>query len=473
MSEPEKYDVVVLGSGTGGKLMAWTMASEGNRTASIERKYVGGACPNIACLPSKNVIHSAKVASLFGRHQEFGIETGPVTVNMAGVYARKKKMVDELMKVHLEEYRTSGAELIWGNARFIGRRTLQVALRDGGERTLVGERVFVNVGTHAAIPGIPGLAQAKPMTHVEILDLQRLPEHLIVLGGGYVGLELAQAMRRFGSRVTLVARDPQLAPKEDADIAQAILELFRDEGIEVQLSTQVMNVKGISGERVDLLIENEGGTRTITGTDILAALGRVPNTQGIGLEKAGIEVTEAGHIRVNDRLETTAQNVWAVGECAGSPYFTHVSENDFHIIHANLNGGNRNTRDRLVPYCLFIDPPLGRVGINESQASANNISYRVASLPMSAVFRPQTLSETRGFMKVLIDAHSDRILGFAALGPEAGELMANVQVAMLADQPYTLLRDAVFTHPTMSEGLGMLFARVPEAYLQFHQGPPK
>ena len=462
MSQPERYDVLVLGSGTAGKLIAWTMASEGNRTASIERKYVGGACPNIACLPSKNVIHSAKVASLFGRHQEFGIETGPFTVNMAGVYARKKKMVDDLMKVHLDQYRASGAELIWGNARFIGPRTLQVTLREGGERTLIGKRVFVNIGTHAAIPEIPGLADARPMTHVEVLDLQRLPEHLIVLGGGYVGLELAQAMRRFGSRVTLIARDPQLAPKEDADVAQAILELFRDEGIEVLLRTQVLSVKGISGERVEVLIENEAGTRAITGTDILAALGRVPNTHGIGLEKAGIEVTEAGHIRVNDRLETKAPNVWAVGECAGSPYFTHVSENDFHIIHANLNGENRSTRDRLIPYCLFIDPPLGRVGINESQARANNSSYRVASLPMNAVFRPLTLSETRGFMKVLIDAHSDRILGFAALGPEAGELMANVQVAMLANQSYTLLRDAVFTHPTMSEGLGMLFARVPE-----------
>ena len=460
--EPEKYDVLVLGSGTGGKLIAWTMASEGRRTASIERKYVGGACPNIACLPSKNIIHSAKVASLFSRHQEFGMETGPVTVNMAGVYARKKKMVDGLMKTHLDQYHASGAELIWGNARFIGPRTLQVALRDGGERILTGERVFVNVGTHAAIPPIPGLADAKPMTHIEVLDLQRLPEHLIVLGGGYVGLELAQAMRRFGSRVTLIAREPQLAPKEDADVAQAILDLFRDEGIEVLLRTQVLSIKGISGQHVELLIEDKAGTRSIEGTDILAALGRVPNTQGIGLEKAGIEVTERGHIRVNDRLETTASNVWAVGECAGSPYFTHVSENDFHIIHANLNGDNRSTRDRLIPYCLFTDPPLGRVGINESQALATNISYRVASLPMEAVFRTQTLSETRGFMKVIIDAHSDRILGFAALGPEAGELMANVQVAMLAGVPYTLLRDAVFTHPTMSEGLGMLFARVPK-----------
>jgi pyruvate/2-oxoglutarate dehydrogenase complex dihydrolipoamide dehydrogenase (E3) component len=462
MSEPERYDVLVLGSGTGGKLIAWTMAREGKRTASIERKYIGGACMNIACMPSKNVIHTAKVASLIGRHQEFGIETGPIAVNMAGVYARKRKMVDDLMKMQLGQYQASGAELIWGNARFTGPRTLQVALCDGGERTLAAERVFVNVGTHATIPAIPGLADAKPMTHVDALDLQRLPEHLIVLGGGYVGLEFAQAMRRFGSRVRLIARGPQLAPKEDADVAQAILELFRDEGIDVLLRTQVLNVRGVSGERVHLQLQDEGGTRTVEGTDILAALGRTPNTQGIGLEKAGIEVTELGHIRVNDRLETTAPNVWAVGECAGSPYFTHVSENDFYIIHANLNDGNRSTRDRLIPYCVFIDPPLGRVGINESEARANNTAYRVASLPMEAVLRTRTLSETRGFMKVIIDAHSDRILGFAAFGPEAGELMSNVQVTMLAQQPYTLLRDAVFTHPTMTEGLIPLFARVPK-----------
>jgi len=292
MSEPERYDVLVLGSGTAGKLIAWTMAREGKRTASIERKYVGGACPNVACLPSKNIIHTAKVASLFGRHQEFGIETGPIAVNMVGVYARKRKMVEDFIKVHLEQYQASGAELIWGNARFIGPRTLQVALRDGGERTLTAERVFVNVGTHATIPEISGLAGAKPMTHIEALDLERVPEHLIVLGGGYVGLEFAQAMRRFGSRVTLVARGPQLAPKEDADVAQAILELFRDEGIDVLLRTQVLNVSGVSGERVHLQVQSEGGTRTVEGTDILVALGRTPNTQGIGLEKAGIKVTE-------------------------------------------------------------------------------------------------------------------------------------------------------------------------------------
>lgn len=460
MSEAEKYDVIVFGSGTGGKLVAWTMAQEGQRTAVVERKYIGGSCPNIACLPSKNIIHTAKVASLFGRHQEFGIQAENIAVNMAGVYARKRKMVDGIVRVHLDKYHAAGDELILGEGKFVGPRTLQVELREGGQRILTADRVFVNVGTHATIPDIPGLRDARPMTHVEVLDLERLPEHLIVLGGGYVGLELGQAMRRLGSRVTLIERGPQLASSEDGDFAQAILELLRDEGIEILLNTQVQNVEGVSGERVTLQVQGEGGTRSIEGTDIVAAVGRTPNTQGIGLDKAGIQVTEKGHIQVNDRLETTAPNVWAIGEGAGSPYFTHVSEDDFFVIHANLSGGHRTTRDRLIPYCVFTDPPLARVGLSETQARENGIACRVVSLPMTAIWRPWTLSETRGFMKALVDTHSDRILGFGAFGPEAGELMATVQVAMLGGLPYSTLRDAVFAHPTMTEGLKSLFAGV-------------
>jgi pyruvate/2-oxoglutarate dehydrogenase complex dihydrolipoamide dehydrogenase (E3) component len=458
MGEAEKYDVLVLGSGTGGKLVARTMAKEGRRTAVVERKLIGGSCVNIACLPTKNVIHSAKVASLVRRHQEFGIEVGAIAINMAGVYKRKRQMVDEIVQVHLDRYHASGDELIMGEGRFVGTRTVQVALRDGGERLLTADRVFVNIGTRATIPNIPGLRDAMPMTHVETLDLQRIPEHLIVLGGGYVGLELSQAMRRFGSRVTLIERGPHLASREDADFAQAILELFKDEGINVLLRTEILDVSGRSGERVTLRLRNQSTTQEIEGTDILAALGRTPDTKGIGLEKAGIEVTEKGHIQVNDRLETTAPNVWAIGECAGSPYFTHVSEDDFNIIHANLNGGLRTTRDRLVPYCIFLDPPLAHVGLNESQARATDTAYRVATLPMDAIWRPWTLSERRGFMKVLVDVHSDRILGFTAFGPEAGELMGTVQAAMLGGVPYPILEKGVFAHPTMTESLKYLFA---------------
>jgi pyruvate/2-oxoglutarate dehydrogenase complex dihydrolipoamide dehydrogenase (E3) component len=467
MSAAEKYDVLVLGGGTAGKVMAWTMAKEGRRTAVVDRKYIGGACPNVACLPSKNVIHSAKVASLVGRHREFGIETGPITIDMAGVYARKRDMVDGIIRVHRDKYRAAldkerGDELIFGEGTFIAPRTVRVALRDGGERTLTAEHVFVNLGTHATIPDTPGLREAKPMTHIEALDLQRRPGHLIVLGGGYVGLELSQALRRLGSRVTLISRDTRLASNEDADVSDAVLQLFRDEGIDVLLGTHVLRVNGLSGAHVSLELQNGTGARTVEGTDILVAVGRIPNTSGIGLDQAGIEVTEQGHIRVNDRLETTAANVWALGECARSPYFTHVSEDDAAIIIENLNGGQRSTRDRLVPYSVFIDPELARVGLNQSQARERGIAYRVASVPVSSGWRPWTISERRGFMKTLIDAHSDRILGFTAFGPEAGELMSTVQLAMIAGLPYTMLRDAMFAHPTMTEGLKALFMAVPQ-----------
>jgi pyruvate/2-oxoglutarate dehydrogenase complex dihydrolipoamide dehydrogenase (E3) component len=469
MNATEKYDVIVFGGGTAGKVMAWTMAKEGRRTAVVDRKYVGGACPNVACLPSKNVIHSAKVASLVGRHREFGIETGPIKIDMAGVYARKRQMVDDIVQVHLDKYHSNGDELIFGEGKFVGDgtfvgpRTLHVSLRDsGGESTLTADRVFVNLGTHATIPDLPGLREAKPMTHIEALDLQRRPEHLIVLGGGYVGLELSQALRRLGSRVTVIERGSQVASNEDADVSQAILQLFRDEGIDVLLGTHVLGVDGISGEHVSLQLQSGNGIRTVEGSDILVAIGRTPNTTGIGLDKAGIEVTEKGHIRVNDRLETTAPNVWAMGECAGSPYFTHVSEDDANIILENLNGGHRSTTDRLVPYCVFIDPELARVGLNQTQARERGVAYRVATVPFDSAWRTWTISERRGFMTTLIDAHSDRILGFTAFGPEAGELMGTVQLAMLAGVPYTILRDAVFAHPTMTEGLKALFMAVPQ-----------
>jgi pyruvate/2-oxoglutarate dehydrogenase complex dihydrolipoamide dehydrogenase (E3) component len=464
MNAAEQYDVLVIGGGIGGKLMAWTMAKEGMRTAIVEREYIGGSCPSVACLPSKNIIHSAKVASLVGRHREFGIETGPISIDMAGVYERKREMVQGIVQVHLDIYRAAlgtdrGNELILGNGAFVAPRTVRVALRDGGERTLTGERVFVNLGSRATIPDTPGLREARPMTHIEALDLQRRPDHLIVLGGGYVALEMSQALRRLGSS--------QLASGEDADVAEAILQLFRDEGIEVLLRTHVLRVDGLSGSQVSLQIQSGNEVRTIEGSDILVAIGRTPNTTGIGLEKAGTEVTEKGHIRVNDRLETTAPNVWAMGECAGSPYFTHVSRDDFGIIRENLNGGHRSTKDRLIPYCVFTDPELARVGLNESEARKRGVDYRIASVPFDAAFRPWTLSERRGFMKTLIDAQSDRILGFTAFGAEAGELMSTVQLAMLAGQPYTVLRDAMFAHPTMTEGLKELFAAVPQR-LQNH-----
>ena len=458
----ERYDVLVIGSGEAGKYMAWTMAKAGHRTAVIERSLVGGSCSNIACLPSKNIIHSAKVASFARRGEEFGLELGSISVNMPGVQKRKRKMVQDLIQVHLDRYKASGANLIMGAARFVAPRTVEVALSGGGgTRVIAGERVFVNLGTHAAIPDVPGLAASQPMTHVEALNLDRLPDHLVVLGGGYVGIELAQAMRRFGSRVTLIEKAPQLVGQEDSDVGVALLELFRDEGIEVLLQTEIHQVQGRSGQEIRLHCQNANGARVIDATDVLVATGRMPNTHGIGLDQTGVQLDGKGYIKVNDRLETSAPNVWAMGDCAGSPQFTHVAFDDFRIVRDNLTGGNRTTKNRLVPFCIFTDPELARVGLNESEAKNRGLECRVAKMPMAAVLRTRTLSEPRGFMKMLIDAYSDRILGFTAFGVEASELMVTVQTAMLGELPYTALRDAIFTHPTVAEGLTVLLANVP------------
>jgi pyruvate/2-oxoglutarate dehydrogenase complex dihydrolipoamide dehydrogenase (E3) component len=461
MSEIEQFDVLVFGSGAGGKITAWTSASEGLRTAVVERRYIGGSCPNIACLPTKNVVHSAKVADFVRHDRDFGSGTARASIAMGEVRARKRLMVDGLVSMHMDKYTQSGAELIFGEGSFVAPKTIQVRLNNGGERTLRGDRVFLNLGTRAAVPDIPGLRAAKPLTHVEALELDRLPSHLIVLGGGYVGLEFAQAFLRFGSRVTVLERGPQLLPREDQDVADALLAFLHLDGADVRLNVEVKRVEGSSGDSVRLSLTTSAGTSLLEGSDILAATGRIPNTQNIGLDKTGVALDARGYIQVNERLETTTPGIWALGECAGSPQFTHISEDDFRIVHANLHGGSRNTHDRLVPFCLFTDPEVARVGLNEKEAIAAARPYRVAKLPMQAVLRARTLSETRGFMKALVGHDTDEILGFTAVGPHAGEVMAVVQTAMMGKLPFTALRDAVFTHPTMAEGLGPLFSGVP------------
>lgn len=459
----ERYDVLVIGSGEAGKYLAWTLSKDGHRTALVERALIGGSCPNVACLPSKNIIHSAKVASFVSRAADFGVGVGSFEIRMPDVQRRKREMVDALIDVHRGKYDASGVELIMGMARFVAPRTVEVELDDGRRRSLQGKRVVLSLGTRASIPPVPGLVEAAPMTHVEALDLARSPEHLIVIGGGYVGLELAQAARRLGSRVTVVEQGGQLAGREDPDVGDALLELFRDEGIDVRLHTSGSRVEGRSGAQVRLHVEGPDGTATIEGTDLLVAAGRTPNTDGIGLERAGIELDARGYVAVNDRLESSAADVWGVGDCAGSPQFTHVAFDDFRVVRDNLRGGSRTTRGRLVPFCMFTDPELARVGVNETEAAARGIDYRLATLPMSAVLRTRTLSAPRGFMKMLVDTGSDRILGFTAFGAEASELLAAVQTAMLGDLPYTLLRDALFTHPTVAEGLTVLLADPPRA----------
>jgi pyruvate/2-oxoglutarate dehydrogenase complex dihydrolipoamide dehydrogenase (E3) component len=461
MPQAERFDVLVVGSGVGGKLVAWHLARSGRKTAVVERRWIGGSCPNIACMPSKNEIANAKVAHLVHHAGEHGTMAGAVTVDMATVRQRKREMVDRQVARHLENYKASGAELIMGGGRFVAPKTLEVALNDAGKRVLAADKVFLNLGTHAAIPNVTGLEAAKPLTHVEALELDYLPQHLIIIGGGYSGLELAQAYRRFGSDVTVIESGPQLMGREDIDVSREMRRILGEEGIRVLLEAQLLKVNGRSAEQVTLVVRTPSGEQSIDGSDILVAVGRIPNTRGIGLEDAGVELDSRGYIRVNDRLETTAPDTWALGECAGSPQFTHISEDDFRIVRDNLAGGNRSTRGRLVPYCMFTDPPLAHVGLSEGEAERQGIIARVARLPMDLVLGAQATDQRRGFMKALVGESDDRILGFTMIGAGAGEVMAAVQTAMLAGLPYSSLANAALAHPTMAEGLSSLFSNVP------------
>ena len=381
---------------------------------------------------------------------------------MAAVRWRKRKMVEDMVNVHVDRYKLeSNVELIMGEGRFVGPKRLEVKTNDGTVRLVEGDRVFLNVGTHAAIPDIPGLRDANPMTHIEALELDRIPDHLIVLGGGYIGLELSQAMRRFGSRVTVIQRGGQIASREDSDVGQALLQLFQEEGVEVLLNTHVADVTGASGMEVNVTVQTSEKKMTLRASDLLVAIGRIPNTQGIGLELAGIELDARGYVKVNEELQTTASGVWALGECAGSPQFTHVSFDDFRVVRDTLAGKKRTTKNRLVPFCMFTDPELARVGLNEKEARSRGLAYRLCKLPMTANLRARTLSETRGFMKALIAKESDQILGFTMFGVEAGEVISVAQTAMLGEMPYTVMRDAIYTHPTIAEGLNVLFRAPP------------
>ena len=460
MNETAHVENLVLGGGEAGKYIAWELAQQGRPVVVIERALIGGSCPNIACLPSKNVIRSAKVADLVSHAASYGVRTEAATVEMEGVRQRKREMVDGMIAIHRKKFAAPNLEFLLAEGFLVGPRTVEARLPEGGQRHFVAERLFLNLGTHASIPNVPGLPDAAPLTRIDALELDRLPSHLIVLGGGYVGVEFAQAFRRFGSKVTLLEFGRQLLGREGPDVATAVRTIFEEDGIQVVLGAETQFVEGRSGERVRLRVKTQAGEQTIEGSDILVAAGRTPNTREIGLEQAGIELDARGFVKVDERLQTTAPGVWAMGECADSPQFTHVAFDDFRVVRDTLAGKQRSIRDRLVPYCTFIDPALARVGLDETTAKRQQIAVRVARLPMTSVLRARAIGETRGFMKMLLDAKSDRILGFTMLGADAGEVLAVVQTAMLGGLPYTTLRDAILTHPTMAEGLNVLLAGV-------------
>jgi pyruvate/2-oxoglutarate dehydrogenase complex dihydrolipoamide dehydrogenase (E3) component len=455
----EDWEVVILGSGEAGKYLAWRLGAEGKRVALIERQYMGGSCPNIACLPSKNVIHSAKVA-WYARHaSEYGVQVRFDGIEMHAVTDRKRKMVSDLVKVHENRFAQSGVTFLWGEGRFVGPRLLELTSREGERRILRGDVVVLSTGSRATLPEIPGLIDVHPMTHVEGLEMDEVPRHLVILGAGFIALEFAQAMRRFGSEVTVLSRRESLLPSEDDDVSEALRKTLENDGVQFLFSSSVQSISGRSGAQVDLEIRSKQGESQLRATHVLVATGRTPNTGDIGLDLAGVELTPSGHIKVNQYLETTAEKTYAVGDCAGSPYFTHIAYDDHRVVFDSIHGGTRSTAGRQVPYCLFTDPEVGHVGLRERDAQKAGIPYRLAKLPMAAALRTRTLGETEGFFKALID-QNDRVIGFTVVGAGGGELLACVQMAMSAGLPYTALRDAIFAHPTLNEGLVYLFSAV-------------
>jgi len=452
----EEYDMVILGGGKAGKTLAMDRAKAGQNVCLVEIGMIGGACINVACIPTKTLVRSAGVTELVRRAAAFGAVTESVSVNMPRIAARTAEVVQGMVDYHLKLFAASGLHLLLGTGRFVEPRVIEVTGHDGSIRRVTAPRIYVNLGTDPAIPAVPGLAKAAPLTHVGALKLDTVPERLLVLGGGYIGMELAQAFRRLGSTVVIIEHGMQLAAREDGDVATAIQRLFAEDGIELALNATPVRVDGRSGESVTVTLENGA---SFTGSHVLVAAGRTPRTAGVGLEVAGVALDARGFIKVDQYLQTTAPGIWGLGESAGSPMFTHVSMDDYRVVKSGITGGTRSTTGRLIPYCVFIDPEFARVGLSEREAHDAGIAYRLATLPVRMIPRAQTLSEQKGFMKALVgsDGH---ILGFAMLGAQAGEVMTSVQMAMLGRLDFTALRDGIIAHPTLAEGLNMLFSNL-------------
>ena len=460
MTPGQHYDAVVVGSGQGGNPLARALAGSGRKTAVVEREHVGGTCINEGCTPTKTMIASAKVAYLDRRSADYGVKNGPVTVDMVRVRQRKRDMVDSFRAGDERRLAGAGVDLIRGEASFVAPKELEVRLNGGETLQLTSDAIFLNVGARPASPPIEGLDSVPTLNSTTIMELDEVPERLLILGGGYVGMEFAQMYRRFGSEVTVVQRGPQLLSREDADVAEAVAEVLREDGVEVLLRTEAQSA-GHEGGKIQLQVHTPDGKRTLSGSHLLAATGRTPNTDRLNLEAAGVQADEHGFIEVNERLETSVPGVYAIGDVKGGPAFTHISYDDFRILKTNLlDGGDATTADRLVPYTVFIDPQLGRVGLGEGEAREQGRNVRVAKMPMSHVTRALEVDEPRGMMKAVVDADTDLILGCAVLGIEGGEIAAMIQIAMMGEVPYTALRDGVFTHPTLAESLNTLFATV-------------
>ena len=459
MSGIEHYDAIVVGSGQAGTPLSSALADAGLKTALVEREHVGGTCVNEGCTPTKTMVASARVAYLARRGADYGVKTGPVSVDQGRVRQRKRDIVNSFRGGNEKRLKSAAnLDLICGTGRFAGPKTLTVRMTDGTERTLSGDKIFINAGTRAAVPKIDGLDAVPFLDNKSIMELDTVPEHLLVLGGGYIGVEFGQMFRRFGSRVTIVQSRPRLLTREDADVANELGKIFAEDGIELLFNATAEGANSTGGKvRVEVAVA--GQKQTVEGSHLLVATGRVPNSDWLNLQAAGIAADQRGFIKSNNRLETNVAGVWALGDIKGGPAFTHISYDDFRVIRSNVIQKKERTIDgRLVPYTVFSDPQLGRVGVTEEEARRAGTKIRVFQMPMTYVARALEMNESRGFMKAVVDAASEQILGAAVLGIEGGEVMALFEMAMMGKVPYPALRDGIFAHPTLAESLNNLFA---------------
>jgi pyruvate/2-oxoglutarate dehydrogenase complex dihydrolipoamide dehydrogenase (E3) component len=458
LSANDRYHAIVIGSGQGGTPLARALAKAGQRTALIERQHVGGTCINEGCTPTKTMVASARVAYLARRAMDYGVLAGDIRMDMQRVRQRKRDIVDRFRTGSQQRLeRTANLDLIFGEARFTAAKSVLVRLPGAADRQLSADRIFINAGTRPGVPKLDGLDSVPFLDSTSIMELDAVPAHLLVLGGGYVGLEFGQMFRRFGSRVTIVHSRSQLLVGEDPDVAQEVATILQQDGVEILLNTKAQRVAP-SGSEIQLTVRVENATRPLTGSHLLIATGRVSNTDTLNLSAAGIATDPRGFLKANGRLETNVEGIYALGDIKGGPAFTHISYDDFRILRTNLlENGHATTENRLVPYTLYIDPQLGRIGLTEAEARAQSKKINVAKLPMSQVARALEVGETRGFMKAIVDAQNGRILGAAVLGIEGGELMSMLEIAMISELPFSVLREATFAHPTLAESLNNLF----------------
>ena len=455
---PEKFDTIIVGTGQSGKPLALALGRAGRKTAVVEAKHVGGTCINVGCTPTKTMVAAARVAYLARRGADFGVHANAPRVDLADVWARKQRVVEQFRRGGQRGLESVPAiELMFGEGSFADARTVRVRLNAGGERLLTADRIVINTGGRPLVPDIPGLADANWLDSSSVMELQVLPAHLVVLGGGYIGLEFSQMFRRFGARVTVITRDDRLIPREDPDISAEVEKILTEDGIDIVKSANTLRVEGRGG--VQVLVETPEGRREIAGSHLLVAIGRAPNSDLLNLAAAGVATDKAGYITVDNRLETGVPGIYAIGDVKGGPAFTHISYDDYRVLRANwLEGGGATIDGRYVPNTMFIDPQLATVGVNETEAKRRGLNYRVAKLPMTSVARAIEMSETRGFMKAIVDADTHQILGCTILGIEGGEIMSMLQIAMMGKLPYPVLREAIFAHPTLAESLNNLFA---------------